>query len=94
MLFRSSDDLFEQAIQVVLEAGQASTSMLQRKLGVGYARAGRIIDELEEHGIIGEYQGSKPRAVLITKQQWLERNAMSGDVDDGTAAAIELVLED
>ena len=50
----SSDDLFEQAIQVVLEAGQASTSMLQRKLGVGYARAGRIIDELEEHGIIGE----------------------------------------
>ena len=90
----SSDDLFEQAIQVVLEAGQASTSMLQRKLGVGYARAGRIIDELEEHGIIGEYQGSKPRAVLITKQQWLERNAMSGDADDGTAAAIELGLED
>ena len=89
-----SDDLFEQAIQVVLEAGQASTSMLQRKLGVGYARAGRIIDELEEHGIIGEYQGSKPRAVLITKQQWLERKAMSGDEDDGTAAAIELGLED
>ena len=89
-----SDDLFEQAIQVVLEAGQASTSMLQRKLGVGYARAGRIIDELEEHGIIGEYQGSKPRAVLITKQQWLERNAMSGDADDGTAAAIELGLDD
>ncbi len=78
----SSDDLFEQAIQVVLEAGQASTSMLQRKLGVGYARAGRIIDELEEHGIIGEYQGSKPR------------NAMSGDADDGTAAAIELGLDD
>ena len=90
----SSDDLFEEAIQVVLEAGQASTSMLQRKLGVGYARAGRIIDELEEHGIIGEYQGSKPRAVLITKQQWLERKAMSGDEDDGTAAAIELGLED
>ena len=90
----SSDDLFEQAIQVVLEAGQASTSMLQRKLGVGYARAGRIIDELEEHGIIGEYQGSKPRAVLITKQQWLECNAMSGDADDGTAAAIELGLDD
>ncbi len=88
-----TDELFEQAIQVVLEAGQASTSMLQRKLGVGYARAGRIIDELEEHGIIGEYQGSKPRPVLITKQQWLERNAMSGDEDDGTAAAIELGLD-
>ncbi len=89
-----SDDLFERAVQVVLEAGQASTSMLQRKLGVGYARAGRMIDELEEHGIIGEYQGSKPRAVLITKQQWLERNALSGDADDGTAAAIELGLDE
>ena len=89
-----SDDLFEKAVQVVLEAGQASTSMLQRKLGVGYARAGRLIDELEEHGIIGEYQGSKPRAVLITKQQWLERQALSDTPDDGTAAAIELGLDE
>ena len=88
------DDLFEKAVQVVVEAGQASTSMLQRKLGVGYARAGRLIDELEEQGIIGEYQGSKPRALLITRQQWLERNAMSGDADDGAAAAIELGLDD
>lgn len=89
----NGDDLFERAIQVVVEAGQASTSMLQRKLGVGYARAGRLIDELEENGIIGEYQGSKPRAVLITKQQYLERKAMSGD-DDGSAAAIELGLDE
>ena len=85
------DDLYTKAIQVVVEAGQASTSMLQRKLGVGYARAGRLIDELEEHGIIGEYQGSKPRAVLITKQQFLEMNAMS---DDGSSAAIELGLDE
>lgn len=90
----AGDDLFEKAIQVVVEAGQASTSMLQRKLGVGYARAGRLIDELEENGIIGEYQGSKPRAVLITRQQWLERNAMSGDADEGAAAAIELGLDE
>ena len=89
----NGDDLFERAIQVVVEAGQASTSMLQRKLGVGYARAGRLIDELEENGIIGEYQGSKPRAVLITKQQYLERKAMSGD-DDGSSAAIELGLDE
>lgn len=88
------DDLFEEAVRVVLEAGQASTSMLQRKLGVGYARAGRIIDDLEAAGIIGEYQGSKPRQLLITKQQWLERNALSDNEDDGTAAAIELGLED
>ena len=46
--------------------------MLQRRLGVGYARAGRIIDQLEEQGIIGPYEGSKPRAVLITRAQWLE----------------------
>ncbi|MBP5271528.1 MAG: DNA translocase FtsK [Clostridia bacterium] len=90
----AGDDLFEKAIQVVVEAGQASTSMLQRKLGVGYARAGRLIDELEENGIIGEYQGSKPRAVLITRQQWLERNAMSGEADEGAAAAIELGLDE
>ena len=89
-----SDDLFEKAVQVVVEAGQASTSMLQRKLGVGYARAGRMIDELEEAGIVGEYQGSKPRAVLITKQQWLERQALSDTPDDGTAAAIELGLDE
>ena len=88
------DDLYNDAVKVVVEAGQASTSMLQRKLGVGYARAGRLIDELEEHGIIGEYQGSKPRAVLITKQQYLEMNAMSGDNDAGENAAIELGLDE
>ena len=90
----SGDDLIDQAIQAVIEAGQASTSMLQRKLGVGYARGGRIIDELEEMGIVGPYQGSKPRQVLITKQQYLEMRALSGDEDDGTSAALELGLDD
>lgn len=70
--FEGKDENFEKAVEVVTEAGQASTSMLQRRLGVGYARAGRIIDQLEEQGIIGPYEGSKPRAVLITRAQWLE----------------------
>lgn len=70
--FADKDEFFEKAVEIVTEAGQASTSMLQRRLGVGYARAGRIIDQLEEQGIIGPYEGSKPRAVLITRAQWLE----------------------
>ena len=75
----NDDGLFEQAIQVVVETGQASTSMLQRELDIGFARAGHLIDKLEEQGIIGEYQGIKPRVVLMTKQQYLERKAMSGE---------------
>ena len=69
----ASDDMFEAAVEVVLDAGQASTSMLQRKLRLGYARAARIMDEMEQAGIISEQEGSKPRQVRITKQQWLER---------------------
>ena len=62
------------AIECVVESGQASTSFLQRKLRLGYARAARIIDELEAQGIIGPMDGSKPRQVLMTRQQWIERN--------------------
>ena len=88
------DILLPDAIRVVIEAGQASTTLIQRKLKVGYARAGRIVDELEERGVIGPYEGSKPRKVLMTKNQWLEMNAMADTPDDGTAAAIELGVED
>lgn len=88
------DILLPDAIRVVIEAGQASTTLIQRKLKVGYARAGRIVDELEERGVIGPYEGSKPRKVLMTKNQWLEMNAMADAPDDGTAAAIELGVED
>lgn len=66
------DAMLPQAIEVVVNAGQASTSTLQRKLKLGYARAARIMDQMEERGIIGPYQGSKPREVMITRQQWLE----------------------
>ena len=68
--------MLDDAIKCVVEAGQASTSFLQRKLRVGYARAGRLIDEMESMGVVGPYEGSKPRQVLITYQQWLEKSAM------------------
>lgn len=74
-----ADEMLPQAIEVVVEAGMASTSLLQRKLRLGYARAGRIIDEMESRGIVGPHEGSKPRQVLITRQQWLEMNARSDD---------------
>ena len=59
-------------IDLVVETGQASTSFIQRKFNVGYARAGRIIDQMEERGIISGYQGSKPRQVLMSKERWEE----------------------
>ncbi len=68
------DSLMEEAIKVVIEAGQASTSLLQRRLKVGYARAGRMIDDMEQMGIVGPHQGSKARDVLMTYNEWLERN--------------------
>ena len=63
----------DEAIKCVIDAGQASTSLLQRRLSVGYARAGRMIDDMERMGIIGPHQGSKPRDVLMTYNEWLER---------------------
>ena len=67
-----TDSLLNEAIDMVVEAGQASTSFLQRRLKVGYARAGRIIDQMEQRGIISGYQGSKPREVLMSKERWAE----------------------
>jgi S-DNA-T family DNA segregation ATPase FtsK/SpoIIIE len=64
------DEMLPAAVDVILETGQASVSMLQRRLKLGYARAARIVDEMEEKGIVGPFQGSKPRTILITKEQW------------------------
>ena len=64
------DDMLPAAVDVILETNQASVSMLQRRLKLGYARAARIVDEMEEKGIVGPFQGSKPREILITKEQW------------------------
>ena len=75
------DEMLPAAVDVILETGQASVSMLQRRLKLGYARAARIVDEMEEKGIVGPFQGSKPRDILVTKEQWA---AMQG----GTASQI------
>ena len=64
------DEMLPAAVEVILETGQASVSMLQRRLKLGYARAARIMDEMEERGIVGHFEGSKPRQLLITKEQW------------------------
>ncbi len=66
------DEMLPQAIAVVVEVGSASTSMLQRRLKLGYSRAARIVDQMEEKGIVGPFEGAKPRRVLITKQQYEE----------------------
>ena len=68
----NTDPLLMEAIDVVVETGQASTSFIQRRFKVGYARAGRIIDQMEERGIISGFQGSKPREVLMPKERWEE----------------------
>ena len=66
------DELLPDAVEVILDTKQASVSMLQRRLKLGYARAARIIDQIEERGIIGPSEGSKPRQILITRDEWQE----------------------
>ena len=75
-----SDPMFKQAVDVVIDAGQASTSLLQRRCKLGYARAARIMDQMEQEKIIGPYEGAKPRAVLVTKAEWEERK-LNGQYD-------------
>ena len=74
----SRDPMFEQAVECVIEAGQASTSLLQRRCKLGYARAARIMDQMEQEGVIGPYEGAKPRAVLVSQAQWQERKLSAG----------------
>ena len=76
------DPKLAEAVEIVVEAGQASVSMLQRRMRVGYARAGRLIDEMERRGVVSEADGAKPRSVLITREQM---NAMFGDDEGGDA---------
>ncbi len=66
------DELLPAAVEVILETGQASTSMLQRRLKLGYSRAARLVDQLEERGYVGPFEGSKPRQLLITREKWQE----------------------
>ena len=75
------DELLPAAIEVVVETGMASVSMLQRRLKLGYSRAARLVDQMEEKGVVGPFEGSKPRQVLITKDQWQEMQFKQGMVD-------------
>lgn len=72
--YADGDELLPDAVEVILESGIASVSMIQRRLNLGYARAARIMDEMEEKGIVGPFQGSKPRSILVTKEQWYSSN--------------------
>ena len=74
------DEMIEEAIDVIMDCRQASTSMLQRRLKLGYARAARIIDQIEERGIIGPSEGSKPRQILITRDEWQEMKMRRHDI--------------
>ncbi len=71
------DEMFEEAVEVVLESKMASVSMLQRRLKLGYSRAARIVDQMEEKGIVGPFEGSKPRAVLLTLAEWKEKQGLA-----------------
>ena len=72
------DELLPQGVDVILETKQASVSMLQRRLKLGYSRAARMVDQMEEMGIVGPFEGSKPRKILITKEQWQEMQYVQG----------------
>ena len=74
------DELLPAAVDVILETGQASVSMLQRRLKLGYSRAARLVDQMEERGFVGPFEGSKPRQILITKEKWQELQ-MAGEAD-------------
>lgn len=76
------DPLMNDAIDVVVETGMASVSMLQRRLKLGYSRAARLVDQMEERGVVGPFEGSKPRKVLITKEQWAEMKMKGGSLTE------------
>ena len=78
------DELLPAAVEVVLETGQASVSMLQRRLKLGYSRAARLVDQMEERGIVGPFEGSKPRQLLITREKWQELQMAKGGGSDFT----------
>jgi S-DNA-T family DNA segregation ATPase FtsK/SpoIIIE len=69
---REKDALFDEAVRLILESNQASVSILQRRLMLGYARAARLIDTMEQEGIVGPYQGSKPRKILVDREVWFK----------------------
>jgi len=73
------DEFYDQAVRLIMETGQASASLLQRRLRMGYTRAARIIDMMEQEGLLGPYEGSKPRKILVDREAWLKKNIISKD---------------
>jgi len=74
------DDLFMAAVEVVLESGQASVSFLQRRLKLGFSRAARLVDQMEERGIVGPSEGAKPRQLRVTRQEWMEMQMRNSQI--------------
>ncbi|MEW6009595.1 MAG: DNA translocase FtsK [Candidatus Omnitrophota bacterium] len=72
--FDEKDELFDEAVRMVLESNQASVSILQRRMRLGYTRAARLIDAMEAEGIVGPFQGSKPREILVDREEWLKKS--------------------
>ena len=68
------DEVYEEAVKLILETKQASVSVLQRRLGLGYTRAARLIDMMEDEGLVGPYQGSKPRDILMSQEEYQSKN--------------------
>ena len=68
------DELYDEALRLIIETNQASVSILQRRMRLGYTRAARLIDIMEQNGIVGPYCGSKPRDILVNREEWLMRN--------------------
>jgi len=66
------DELYDEAVRVIMESNQASVSILQRRMRLGYTRAARIIDTMEAEGLVGQFEGSKPRKILVDRQAWLK----------------------
>jgi len=70
------DEMFDEAVRIIVESNQASVSILQRRMRLGYTRAARIIDMMEQEGLVGPYEGSKPRKLLVDRDAWLEKDIM------------------
>ena len=88
------DEMLPQAVEVVLEMGSCSVSMLQRRIKLGYSRAARIVDQMEELGVVGPYEGAKPRSVVIDKNGWLELQRKLGFISGGDFPAAEAGADD
>ncbi len=85
-----TDPLFDDAVEVLLETGQASVSMLQRRLKLGYSRAARLIDQMEDRGVVGPFEGSKPRQLLVSRASWdAYKRGLSGEVEEESEEAPE-----